>query len=215
MLTFHKGYTAIAGKKMYMVPGDLIITPAMQWHDHGNEGTNNVIWLDGLNIPFFKSNPIDFLDLYSEEFGTATHESKVVTNEECAEMKFPWTTTKAALDADAEKDHAIFEYRLPDLKHVNPIMSASAEKIAAGKSSIPRQDTANRIYQVHSGQGVARISDPKGATTYELSWGPGDTFVVPSWYRFTIHADKKEAVYLFTFSDKSMLENLGLYRAKA
>jgi gentisate 1,2-dioxygenase len=210
---YFEGYTAIAGKKMYMEPGDLVITPSMAWHDHGNEGTTNVIWLDGLNIPFFKHIPVDFFDLYEEEFGVTTHESKIVTDEECTEMKFPWKKTKAQLDA-SKGEHAIFEYRLPDAKHVNPIVGASAEKIMAGKSTVPRQDTANRIYQVHSGRGVAKISDPKGKNTYELAWGPADTFTVPSWYRFTIHADEGEAAYLFTFSDIAMLEHLNLYRKK-
>lgn len=49
---------------MYMKPGDLIITPSWNWHDHGNEGTNNVIWLDGLNIPLFKHLPVDFTEHY-------------------------------------------------------------------------------------------------------------------------------------------------------
>lgn len=51
---------------MYMKPGDLIITPVWNWHDHGNEGTNNVIWLDGLNIPLFKHLPVDFTEHYCE-----------------------------------------------------------------------------------------------------------------------------------------------------
>lgn len=47
---------------MFMKPGDLIITPMWNWHDHGNEGQNNVIWLDGLNIPLFKHVPVDFTE---------------------------------------------------------------------------------------------------------------------------------------------------------
>jgi gentisate 1,2-dioxygenase len=49
-----------------MKPGDLIITPVWNWHDHGNEGQNNVIWLDGLNIPLFKHIPVDFTEHYGK-----------------------------------------------------------------------------------------------------------------------------------------------------
>jgi gentisate 1,2-dioxygenase len=51
---------------MYMKPGDLIITPVWNWHDHGNEGQTNVIWLDGLNIPLFKHIPVDFTEHYGK-----------------------------------------------------------------------------------------------------------------------------------------------------
>lgn len=31
--------------------GDFLITPNWAWHDHGNEGTDAVMWLDGLGVP--------------------------------------------------------------------------------------------------------------------------------------------------------------------
>lgn len=198
-----------------MEPGDMIITPQWAWHDHGNDGSDNVIWLDGLNIPFFKLNPVDFLELHEDKVGTVTHESRRVPDDECADMKFPWKTTKARLDA-ATGDHAVHEYRLPDGRHVNHIMAASAEKIAPGTTTAPRQDTANRIYQVHAGAGTAVITAPRGGPSYELSFSHADTFAVPSWYSFVISADPAidEPVYLFSFSDKAMLENLNIYRQK-
>ncbi|MGH7276646.1 MAG: cupin domain-containing protein, partial [Candidatus Rokuibacteriota bacterium] len=44
-------YTTVDGVKCAMEPGDLIITPSMRWHDHGHEGSEPVVWLDGLDIP--------------------------------------------------------------------------------------------------------------------------------------------------------------------
>ena len=29
-------YTAVDGERVYMEPGDLILTPSWAWHDHGN-----------------------------------------------------------------------------------------------------------------------------------------------------------------------------------
>ena len=48
-------YTTVDGVKCVMEPGDLIITPPMRWHDHGHEGREPVIWLDGLDIPLVRS----------------------------------------------------------------------------------------------------------------------------------------------------------------
>ena len=31
--------------------GDFVITPSWTWHDHGNESSEPMVWLDGLDIP--------------------------------------------------------------------------------------------------------------------------------------------------------------------
>src|SRR5437763_10124276 len=48
-------FTTVDGVKCAMEPGDLIITPPMRWHDHGHEGSEPVVWLDGLDIPLVRS----------------------------------------------------------------------------------------------------------------------------------------------------------------
>ncbi len=49
------GYTTVDGEKCVMERGDLIITPAGLWHDHGNEGAEPIIWMDVLDLPFVES----------------------------------------------------------------------------------------------------------------------------------------------------------------
>ncbi|CAK7243808.1 MAG: hypothetical protein STHCBS139747_005336 [Sporothrix thermara] len=134
VLMINPGYTAISGKKMYMKPGDLIITPVWNWHDHGNEGTDNVIWLD------------------VEEYGVETHESKTASDSEAAGMKFPWKDMEAALCAQGG-DYAIQQYYLPDGRPVSTTIGAYALRVAAGKASAPVQETAGNIFQVHAGSG--------------------------------------------------------------
>ena len=196
---------------MYMVPGDLIITPVWNWHDHGNEGKANVIWLDGLNIPLFKPLPIDFTEHYEEKFGSPTHESKPVPDEECAEMKFPWSKMQARLDAETG-DHTVCEYQLPDGKSVSTTIGAYAHKISAGKASKSCKETANYVFQVHAGKGSTKATSPNGQE-YTLKWSKGDSFVVPTWFNFSNSADEGEDVYLFSFSDKPMQTNLGFWRS--
>ena len=38
-------YTAVAGERCYMRPGDFIVTPSWAWHEHRNEGHEPTIWL--------------------------------------------------------------------------------------------------------------------------------------------------------------------------
>ncbi|KAH8646773.1 RmlC-like cupin domain-containing protein [Xylariales sp. PMI_506] len=208
-----KGYTAISGKKMYMNPGDLIITPSWNWHDHGNEGDRNVIWLDGLNIPLFKLIPVDFTDHYEEMYGVDTHPSKPASDDEAADMKFPWTKTQAKLDAAGGK-FASIEYQLPDGRPVSTTVGAFATRVASGASAPAVQETASRIYQVHAGQGRTEVTSPDGKQTYTLRWGKSDSFCIPSWYRYEIFAEGEGDAYLFSFSDKPMQVALGYYRCK-
>lgn len=208
------GYTAIDGKKMYMAPGDLIITPRWKWHDHGNEGTKNVIWLDGLDIPLFKSIPIDFTEHYVDDHGTEYHPSTACADDAARAMKFPWATMESSLDAEPG-DFASIEYLHQDGSSVSTTIGASAERINAGAQSTRRQETASHIFQVHRGAGWVEVNSADGKVNSKLAFGPHDSFVVPCWHCFVIHADEKEPVYLFCFTDKPMQKLLGLWRSKA
>jgi gentisate 1,2-dioxygenase len=57
------GYTMVAGEKITMSRGDLVLTPARMWHDHGNDGDAPVIWVDILNFPL-----VEVLDATIFEF---------------------------------------------------------------------------------------------------------------------------------------------------
>ena len=59
-------YTAVAGEKTYMLPGDFVITPSMTWHDHGNDGNGPMVWLDGLDVPIVNLMDASFRDGYPE-----------------------------------------------------------------------------------------------------------------------------------------------------
>lgn len=49
------GFTTVEGEKCRMNRGDLVITPAGTWHDHGNEGKEPLIWVDILNVPLVEN----------------------------------------------------------------------------------------------------------------------------------------------------------------
>lgn len=61
-----RGFTAVEGEKIYMERGDVILTPPWQWHDHGHEGDDVMIWLDGLDLPMFQYIPVNFAEMYEE-----------------------------------------------------------------------------------------------------------------------------------------------------
>src|SRR5215831_3440701 len=65
-------YTAVEGERVYMEPGDLILTPNWQWHDHGNETDHPVVWLDGLDIPLVRALNAMFFELHPERQAPVT-----------------------------------------------------------------------------------------------------------------------------------------------
>src|SRR5947208_4231632 len=60
-------YTAVDGERVYMEPGDLILTPSWAWHDHGNTTGKPVVWMDGLDVPLVQALNAMFFQFYDKE----------------------------------------------------------------------------------------------------------------------------------------------------
>jgi gentisate 1,2-dioxygenase len=61
------GFTTIEGEKCSMLRGDLIINPNGAWHDHGNEGSEPVIWVDVLDLPMAEALNSSYFDFEYNE----------------------------------------------------------------------------------------------------------------------------------------------------
>src|ERR1700748_1870248 len=57
ILSENGGYTVVEGERCAAARGDLILTPHGTWHDHGNDGSTPVVWIDVLDFPL-----MEFLD---------------------------------------------------------------------------------------------------------------------------------------------------------
>lgn len=66
------GFGAVEGNKLIMERGDVILTPSWCWHDHGNEGTGPMVWLDGLDLPLYRFLPINFAENYPDPRNPST-----------------------------------------------------------------------------------------------------------------------------------------------
>jgi gentisate 1,2-dioxygenase len=222
----HGAYTAVDGEKTLMNPGDLILTPGWQWHDHGNESDGPMVWMDGLDIPL-----VQFFDTGFAEAANATSQS-VVRPSGTANMKFgsnlvpvdwqpagkaspvfsyPYARTREVLDAMQRSGapDPFHGYKMRFINpttgsHVMPTIGAFVQKLEAGMTTSPYRSTDGTIFSVVEGTGVSNIG---GAT---ITWKPRDIFVAPSWAIQSHRADT-EAV-LFSYSDRPVHEALGLWR---
>lgn len=219
-------FTTVEGVRCDMEPGDLIITPPMRWHDHGHEGREPVIWLDGLDIPLVRSfeaswaspmrpapPPATPADSSQDELTAAgllpRHSRYPDTG--YPEVRWPWGTVRAALAslaAGAPKDPPVV------LRYVNPrtgsfplaTMGCEAQWLRPGESTRAERRTASGVFHVIEGRGESRIGE---AT---IAWEQGDCFVAPPWHWIEHENHSASApACLFHFTDEPALRALGLW----
>ncbi len=219
-------YTAVGGEKSYMSKGDLILTPNGRWHDHGNEGDEPTFWLDGLDIPIVKFLDASFMQHHSDDehphvksdgdsmarygSGMMPLEFEPVSNTSPV-MKYPYDRTRANLekmkeagDVDPCHGHKLMYVNPVDGKSAIPTMGAFMQLLPKGFETASYRSTDATIYSVVEGTGRTKIGDEI------YTWGPNDTFVVPSWHHHQHFAD--DECVLFSYSDRPVQQALGLWR---
>lgn len=220
-------YTAVNGERTTMHPGDFIITPAWTWHDHGNEGSEPVVWMDGLDIPILALFDAQFAENYPQEVQPVTaREGTSLARYGCnlapldpvapfgktsPVFSYPYPRSREALATLAKNGD-------PDPCHgwkmqfINPLTGGPAmptigafiQLLPKGFRSSPYRSTDATVYSVAEGTGTASI----GSETYAFE--PRDSFVVPSWQPLRLEA--AEECTLFSYSDRSAQLALGIWR---
>jgi gentisate 1,2-dioxygenase len=205
MLHGEGAYTAVAGQKCVMRPGDLVVTPGMAWHDHGNEGDAPVIWMDVLDWQVVR-----FLEnLTFEPYPEAQQPTRPNPGRE---IFHPWTEAYAALlgRVDAEPDpfdDVLVEYRDPTTGGpLRPTLGCYLQLLRPGARTRAHRETSCAVYHVVRGTGITTIDG------HSFEWEPGDFFVVPPRARHAHANPGAEPAVLFTAQDVPLLKALGLYR---
>jgi gentisate 1,2-dioxygenase len=196
------GFTAVEGEKVMMERGDVVLTPQMEWHDHGNEGTAPMIWMDGLDLPIWKAVPVLFTERYAHDrYPSAPQSGPSV-------RKYPWREMQDQLDrANGAWAEVRYVHRAT-AGELSATVGASAVRINAGATTQRVRETASSVYHVYEGTGRSVI----GETT--LEWTRGDCFAVPAWQHVSHHAAGSDAAYLFRMDDRPLLRGLGAYRSE-
>jgi len=223
------GYTTVSGEKGPMRKGDYLTTPNWTWHDHGNEGAQPVMWLDGLDIPFVTNLDAIFYEEFGEERQPVVKSvndsirrwgSNLKPSWETPEgsyspiLNYRWETSRAALhglrgDKGSPFDGIIMEYINPyNGGPTVPTMAAYLQLLRQGEHTHAHRHVASTVYHVAEGGGYSVVGGRR------FDWEEGDTFVVPAWTWHEHAAEQGEAV-LFSFSDRPILRAFGLDREEA
>ena len=225
----HGAYTAVEGERCFMEPGDLILTPSWSWHDHGNETSEPMIWLDGLDLPMLGALDVIFAEhAASEQYGI-TKPDDVSTrlyhapglrpaNEPTARLSSPllsykWTRTAAALAALPETaatpcDDFLLVYTNPYTGGpVLPTLGCTAQLLRPAIHTQAHRHASSSVYLVLHGHGFSVINGQR------YDWEQGDVLAVPAWACHE-HANLSptDEAALFAFTDAPVMQALGLYR---
>jgi gentisate 1,2-dioxygenase len=179
-------YTAVAGERCYMLPGDFIVTPSWSWHEHRNESSEPMIWLDVLDVPLIRFLGAGFSERYREpEYPQAVPpgDSRLrygrnlfpVGYERAGAspvFAYPFESAYEALDhlrAHSEWDacHGIkMEYIDPTTGGpAVPTISTFLQLVPRGFTTAPYRTTSSSIVAVVRGRG--RVTVGRGAATVE------------------------------------------------
>jgi gentisate 1,2-dioxygenase len=219
-------YTAVEGERVMMQPGDFVTTPGWTWHDHGNTGSEPVVWLDGLDTAFANLFGAHFREEYPQEAqsvsrvqgdASARFGANLLPIEYRAEgmasplLSYPYERTRDALaritrSGDAHPAHG---YKLRYVNpatggHAFPTMTVCMQWLPKGFAGSPYRSTDGTVFCVVEGDGCVEIGE-RG-----FEFGAHDVFVVPSWAPYRFRA-VTEAV-LFSYSDRAAQEALGFWR---
>lgn len=219
------GYTVVDGERLPMEPGDLVLTPGGEWHDHGHDGDEPVIWLDALDLPLFvqlegsyaiegdlqaQRNRPDASQVEYKAAGLAPSRRPGRGARRYPMMRYPWAATEAAL-----RQMAAFGEGIAELDYINPetgedvlpALGFTAMMFRAGQVETPPLRSCSSAFHVIAGAGRSEIDGQV------IEWGPKDTFTAPVFARIR-HESEREA-FLVRIHDRPLQEKLGYYEERA
>jgi len=201
---------------------------AWQWHDHGNETKETIVWMDGLDVPLTKALNAIFFEMGKDQRAQETkpvNGSKALYGQGTLAptwtkerprfsplMLYSWDQTAEALHGLRSHDGSPYEgicleYTNPQTGGpVMPTMSCRVQMIRKGEKLKPRRVTGSSVFHVVQGKGRSVI---EGKT---FDWEKGDIIALPSWAQHAHSNTGSEDAILFSISDRPVLETLGFYR---
>lgn len=185
-------FTIVQGKKIPMLPGDVLLTPNWLWHGHSNESGASAYWIDFLDAPL-----VQLLEpMFLEHFAGGVEAADTV--EADSVMRFAYADTMARLDTE---DRSEIELGSPALDTVG----LHVRRLESGQDSRVVRTTASNIYAVIDGTGHSTIDG------MVFEWSRGDVFVAPAWREHRHTATSR--AHLLRVTDEPVLQRLGWLRA--
>lgn len=219
------GFTTVDGEKLPMEKGDLILTPAGVWHEHGHEGQGPVVWLDALDLPLIyyleasyavegpkqrAGNMLDRSQTSYRRAGLLPYDVLGRPRANFPMVRYPWCEVRQALcdyaRGLARDERCLLAYVNPETGlECLPILGLSAEMISAGAELRPNRRSASAVFHVIEGEGESEVDGNL------FQWQEGDTVAIPTHAVVRHHAREGRPAFLFHVDDAPLQRKLGIY----
>jgi len=193
-------YTTSNGEPMVMEPGDLLIQPNFVWHDHVNNSSDPIIWIDALDV-----GVVNFLDCYPFRENWPTGKQQPLTRSHGASRRlygpirkpvveyegagvpyhYKWRETLEALEELAASgdcdpyDGVLVEYKNPiSGGHTFLTMTCHIQMLLPGQETQAHRHTGTTHYHVVQGEGLTTVGRKEPT---DLVWDKNDSFTIPPW----------------------------------
>jgi gentisate 1,2-dioxygenase len=217
------GYTVVDGERLPMEEGDLVMTPGGDWHDHGHDGADPVVWLDALDLPLFvylegsyavegelqtQRNRPDASRLEYAAAGMVPSRMRNRPVRRYPMMRYPWAAAEAALRAlAAHGEPAELDYVNPETgEDVLPTLGFTALMLRPGERLTPPLRSSSGAFHVIAGAGSTTVNGK------QIPWQDKDTFTAPV-FSDIIHQAETES-FLIHIHDRPLQQRLGYYEER-
>lgn len=189
-------YTIVDGKRIPMLPGDVLLTPNWCYHGHDNQSGQDAYWIDFLDVPLAEYLGPIFFEVHPDTLEPSSAVDPLST------MRFAYDDYSVRLAAVQEDAPGVkcLELGPPRLVTFDRV----AVRMTAGSHWNRPRTTINQIYVVLQGSGVAT----SGAHSFD--WNRGDMIAIPSWHDHRIQATSDAT--LLRVSDAPLMQMLGWAR---
>lgn len=232
-----KGYTTVEGEKAYLERGDLITTPSGTWHDHGNEGSEPMVWVDMLDIPVavlfnagkfgfdYKENGVNRdmqsatrSHMYSQRHygvgGVRPRFADVMIGNDNGSPQLHWKYADVRGALNAVRDEPGDPYDAVIVDYVNVMNGGPIQKTQNFSMQLLRPGEHTLAHR-HTSSSVYVVLEGSGSTIIngeEYKWEEDDIFCIPTyaWHEHVNGSSSGDAV-LYCVSDAPAVQKLGLY----
>lgn len=227
-------WTNVDGDPVAMRRGDLLLTPAMHFHEHHNTTDRPMAWIDGLDIPLVRQLDAGFFEFGPDEVSVRDtpvrsrnerlwgHPGLTPVGAPAATtsplMAYRWEHTDAALLAQLELEReghpGVVEPGHAVVRFTNPATAGDAlttirtevHRLGPGARTGLTRVAGSAVWQILTGSGEVEL----GSARHRV--GQGDLFAVPSWTALSLSTET--GLDAFRFSDDPVFELLGLARTE-
>jgi gentisate 1,2-dioxygenase len=189
-------YTIVDGKKIPMLPGDVLLTPNWCYHGHANQSAQDAYWVDILDAPLVQFLGPMFFNVHPDQV------QRTDAVEPRSPMRFAYADYKPTLLRAPECAPGVRTLEL------GPATLVSFDRVAVhlerGSAWQCTRSTSNQIFTVIEGSGISHIGGK------EIHWAAGDMLAAPGWHEQT-HRANEDAV-LLRVSDEPLMRMLGWFQ---